>query len=303
MYKLKLVFTLFLPLILLSCGGKEKESPTGKIVINDDLDNTITLSAIPNKVICLAPNMTEMIYAIGEGNKLIGNTLYGNYPEAAKKVAKVGDMLSIDYEKILKLKPDLIFLTVEGNSKNSYEKLVKLGFKVFVSNPRNYDGIKKTLVDFGKIFGQEARAESIVTDWNKRYKSIIEKVKKYPKYTAMFLIGLDPIMLAGKNTFINGLMTTDGLVNITGNSPLNYPIYSREEILKKNPDYILMTGTYNADINKLTETYEEWKFLRAVKKGNVLVLDPDLYLRPGPRFIDALENLFRKIHPHQNPNH
>jgi ABC-type Fe3+-hydroxamate transport system substrate-binding protein len=119
----------------------------------------------------------------------------------------------------------------------------------------------------------------------------------------MFLIGLNPIMLAGKNTFINGLMTADGLINIAGDSPLNYPIYSREEILKKNPDYILMTGTFDNDSKKLAEAYKEWKYLEAVKKGNIIILNPDLYLRPGPRFIDALENLFRKIHPLQNQDH
>jgi iron complex transport system substrate-binding protein len=292
MYKLKLVIPIFLTLLLFSCGSEEKKSQVSSIIIKDDLNNKITLSSVPERVICLAPNMTEMIFAIGEGNKLVGNTLYGNYPEAAKKITKVGDMLSINYEQILDLKPDLIFLTVEGNSKDSYEKLMKLGFKVFVSNSRNYEGIKKTLTDLGKIFGKELKAESILKEWDGRYNDVEEQVKKYPRKTAMFLIGLNPIMLAGKNTFINGLMTADGLINIASDSPLNYPIYSREEILKKNPDYILMTGSSDKDYKQLTEAYKEWKFLKAVKNGNVIVLDPDLYLRPGPRFIDALENLF-----------
>lgn len=303
MYKLSFVFSLLLTLILISCNKEEKKNPTGSIVLKDDLNNTVALPSIPRRVISLAPNMTEMIFAIGEGKKLVGNTLYCNYPEAAKKITKVGDMLSIDYEKILSLKPDLIFLTVEGNAKDSYEKLLKLGFKVFVSNPRNFAGIKKTFSDLGKIFRQRAKAENIITGWDKRYNVIAEEVKNYYRQTAMFLIGLSPIMLAGKNTFINGLMTSDGLINIAGDSPFNYPIYSREEIIEKNPDYILMTGTSDKDSKKLTQAYKEWKFLKAVKNGNVIVVDPDLYLRPGPRFIDALENLFRKIHSRQNPGH
>jgi iron complex transport system substrate-binding protein len=303
MCKLSFVLLLLLTLTFISCSREGKKTPVGSIVIKDDLNVTVTLPSVPGRVISLAPNMTEMIFAIGEGKKLIGNTIYCNYPEAAKKITKVGDMLSIDYEKILSLKPDLIFLTVEGNAKDSYEKLLKLGFKVFVSNPRNFDGIKKTFSDLGKIFGRQTQAKNIIEDWDKRYNIITEEVKKYPPKTAMFLIGLSPIMLAGKNTFINGLMSSDGLINIAGDSPFNYPIYSREEIMKKNPDYILMTGTSNKDSNKLTQAYKEWKFLKAIKNGNVIVVYPDLYLRPGPRFIDALENLFRKIHPLQNTVH
>jgi iron complex transport system substrate-binding protein len=178
MYKLKLVFSIILILLFYSCGSKEKKSQVSSIIIKDDLNNEITLSSVPDRVICLAPNMTEMIFAIGEGNKLVGNTLYGNYPEAAKTITKVGDMISINYEKILDLKPDLIFLTVEGNSKDSYEKLTKLGLKVFVSNPRNYEGIKKTLIDFGKIFGKELKAESILKEWDERYNAVEEQVKK-----------------------------------------------------------------------------------------------------------------------------
>ena len=303
MCKLRFFLLFLLTLTFISCSREGAKNPSGSIIIKDDLNDTISLPLVPRRVISLAPNMTEMIFAIGEGKKLVGNTLYCNYPEAAKKITKVGDMLSIDYEKILSLKPDLIFITVEGNAKDSYEKLVKLGFKVFVSNPRNFDGIKKTFSDLGKIFGKQAQAKNIISEWDKHYNIITGEVKKYPPRTAMFLIGLSPIMLAGKNTFINGLMTSDGLINIAGDSPFNYPIYSREEILKKNPDYILMTGTSEKDSKKLTQAYKEWKFLKAIKSGNVIVVDPDLYLRPGPRFIDALENLFRKIHPHQNPGH
>ncbi|MCX6150405.1 MAG: cobalamin-binding protein [Ignavibacteriales bacterium] len=296
----KLVFfaSVFLLSFLSSCHKENGKVPDTIKSIKDDLNYTVSLAKTPRRVISLAPNITEILFAIGAGDKLIGNTLYCNYPEEAKKITRVGDMLSIDYEKILSLKPDLIFITVEGNVKDSFEKLRSLGFKVFVSNPRNYEGIKKTFTDFAKIFNMEDKASLIISGWDFRYKKITNEVKNYPSKKAMFLIGLNPIILAGKNTFINELITSVGLSNIASDSPLNYPIFSREEVLKRNPDYILMTGMTNSETKNLVEAYREWKSLKAVRNGRVIVVDPDLYLRPGPRFVDALENLFNKLHPH-----
>ena len=296
MYIFRLVIISLLSIVILSCSREKKNNEPAKIIIKDDLNNVISLASIPQRVISLAPNMTEMIFAVGVGNKLIGNTLYCNYPEAAKKITKVGDMISIDYEKILSLKPDLIFITVEGNVKDGYEKLTKLGLKVFVSNPRNYPGIKKTFGDLGKIFGLEDKVKNEIKNWDDRFYRISEEVKKYPSKSAMFMIGLNPIILAGKNTFINELLTSVGLTNIASGSPLNYPIFSREEILKINPDYIIMTGMSTEESKKLISIYREWRSLKVIQNKNVIVVDPDLYLRPGPRFIDALENLFRNLH-------
>jgi iron complex transport system substrate-binding protein len=294
----RLVLIAFMSVLVLSCSGKKKENKPGVITIKDDLNNVISLTSIPHRVISLAPSMTEMIYAVGAGEQLIGNTLYCNYPEEAKIVTKVGDMISIDYEKILSLKPDLIFITVEGNVKNGYEKLTRLGFKVFVSNPRNYSGIKKTFKDLGKIFGMEDKANQTIKNWDERYNKITDEVKKYPAKSAMFIIGLNPVILAGKNTFINELLTSAGLTNIASDSPLNYPIFSREEIIKRNPDYIITTGMSSEENKEQISIYREWKTLKAIQKKCVLIVNPDLYLRPGPRFIDALEDLFKKLHHH-----
>jgi iron complex transport system substrate-binding protein len=296
MYIIRLAVISVMTILLLSCSREKKENIPAAIFIKDDLNNTISLTSIPHRVISLAPNMTEMIFALGAGSKIVGNTLYCNYPEAAQKITKVGDMISIDYEKILNLKPDLIFITVEGNAKDGYEKLNRLGFKVFVSNPRNYAGIKKTFRDLGIIFGSKNLVNTIIKNWDERFEQITEQTKKYPPKTAMFIIGSNPIILAGKNTFINELMKSVGLTNIANDSPLNYPIFSREEIIKRNPDFIIITGMLSGESKKIISIYKEWKSLKAVQNNNVIVVDPDLFLRPGPRFIEALEDLFRKLH-------
>ncbi|RJP71290.1 MAG: cobalamin-binding protein [Ignavibacteriales bacterium] len=294
-------FLLLLAGIILSLSGcvkNENNATAEHKVITDDLNKNVVIDSLPKRVISLAPNLTELIYKIGAGNKLIGNTLYCNYPEEAKHITKIGDMITFDYEKILSLKPDLVFITVEGNVKDSYEKLLKLGVKVFVSNPRNYSGIKKTIKDFGNIFNLEKNADQIISDWDIRYKKITDEANKLPHRKALFIIGLNPVIVAGKNTFINEIVTTVGLENIASDSPLNYPIFSREEVLKRDPEFMLMTGMSSDEVKDNLKGIKEWKTVKALKNNNVIVVDPDMYLRPGSRFIDAIEDLFRKINPH-----
>ncbi len=273
--------------------------PSAKFQVIDDLGNKVTFNSVPLRVIALAPNLTEMIYELEVEDYLVGNTLYCNYPSAAKEITKVGDMLTFDYEKIISLKPDLLFITVEGNTKATYDKFTELGLKIFVSNPRNFEGIKKTFLDMGNIFKMEKATEEKVVEWTSIVDNIKKEGKKYPAETIMFLIEVNPIMLAGSNTFLNEYIELCGMKNIAENSTLNYPIYSREEILKRDPDFIAYPTGDKKDIKYIIEIYPEWKELKAVKNNQVLFLDWDLFSRPGPRFAQALKEMFIRLHPEE----
>lgn len=288
---LKNIFTVsILLLIFISCT-EEKNVKYSNNFITDDLHKKFSIEKIPTKVISLAPNLTELLFNIGVGKYIIGNTTYCNYPDSAKKIEHVADLLTVNVEKIMSLQPDIIFITTEGNSKSDYDKLIKLGFNVFVSNPRNYEGIKKTLIDMGKIFDVENKALNIAHDWDIR----IEKVKKNHDFivlkSALFLVSTKPIFSVGKNTFVNEILEFAGLENIVGETKVNYPMYSREDILLKNPDYILLYETNNNDVNTLLDYYPEWNTLSAVINNRVFFINADLYSRPGPRFVDAVEEL------------
>lgn len=265
------------------------------IAVKDDLGYTLRFEKKPVRVISLAPSITEMIYALGTDKSLIGNTLFCTYPADAEKKVKVGDLLTVDYEKILALKPDLILISVEGNARETYEKLKQYGFSVFVTNPRDFQGIKKTCRDLGQIFRSEAIADSSVRQWDERYNNITKKVKAAGRKTGMFLVSLNPIMLAGKNTFINELLTAAGVDNIAIDQPVNYPVFSREEILKRNPEYIITTGNASGDVSQIRSGYSEWRNVEAVRKNKIIMVDADMFLRPGPRFVMALEELYEKL--------
>ncbi len=295
MLKIKLLFFI-LPFVFFSCKNEiKKDNSENKLILKDDLEISVTFDSIPTKIITLAPSLTEAIFSIQADSFLIGNTLYCNFPPEAKNIEKVGDMLSVDYEKILSLQPDLILMTVEGNSKDTYEKLKSLGLKIFVSNPRSFSGIKKTVSDMGKIFGKEEIAVDLISKWNSKFDELKLKVDSSEINSAMFVVSLSPIMLAGKNTFINELISSAGLKNIAEDSPMNYPVFSREQILKLNPDFLILEERFFEDAGNLESIYPEWKNLNAVKNNGIILINSDLYLVPGPRFINALEDLLNKI--------
>jgi iron complex transport system substrate-binding protein len=263
--------------------------------VTDDLGNSIFFENPPEAVISLAPNITEMIYQLNVDSTLVGNTQYCYFPEEAKHVTKVGDMLTFNYEEIIKLNPDLIFMTVEGNQKTAYEKLLDLGFQVFVSNPRNYEGIKKTFNDLGNIFGKQQLSKRKIADWDSTYNYILTESQKLQPQTVMILVELNPIMIAGKNTFINGYIETCNMKNFVEGVIMNYPVFSRESVIERNPDIIVYPSSGKEKVSTLIDTYPEWKDLTAVINNKVFFVDRDLYFRPGPRFIEALTDFYSRL--------
>lgn len=296
MRKLVLILSCLLSLIFFYCGNRPKEIENAGFSIVDDLGNKITFGKAPERIISLAPNITEIIYALRCGDKLAGSTLYCYYPEEAKNLEKVGDLLTVNLEKVVSLKPDLVFITVEGNAKEYSDKLRELGVKIFISNPRNYDGIKKTVLDIAEILDKKDLADSLIKNWDNRVNYIKNVLMdKTPKKGA-FMVSLSPIMLAGKNTFINSLMETVNIKNIAEDSPMNYPVFSREEILQRNPEYMIVPENTIGDIKEFLKIYPEWKRIDAVKNNKIIWVDPDISTRPGPRFIEAVEFLFQRLY-------
>lgn len=290
-FSLLIVFSSFI--LLYSCGNQTDENAKANddngLTIVDDLNDTLRFEDYPKKIVSLAPNLTEMIYALKSENKLIANTTFCNFPEDAKSKEKIGDLFSIDYEKIIALKPDLILMTVEGNNKGSYEKLNDLNFKAFVSNPRDYEGIINTFSDMGKLTGKTTLADSLISVWNEKFEKIKSESLKRERKKALLLISLNPLISASGKTFINEYLKYCNLANIAEDSPVNYPVFNREEILKRDPEIIIVQQNISKD--DLLTQFPEWKNLSAIKNNMIIEIDPDLYFRPGPRFIEALEDL------------
>jgi len=279
--------------LILSCS-KETKKENLAFFIEDDLGNRLEFSQSPAKVISLAPNLTEIIFALNCGDKLIGSTIYCNYPEDAAKTEKVGDLINVNLEKIYSLKPDIVFMTVEGNSKAAYENLSRLNIKVFVSNPRNFDGIVKTIRNIGKILNCEKNSLILSNKINAIRDSLKEVNSNSTKKNALFLISLNPLIAAGKNTFINEIISLANFENIIKEENSNYPLLSREEVFTLNPDFIIMPKEFAEEKKFLLNYYPEWKNLKAYKDNNLIFVEQDIYFRPGPRAILAALDLREK---------
>lgn len=294
---IKIIYTLtILTLIFVGCTKDIPEVENKSLIkVVDDLGITYQSNNTPRRIISLAPNLTEMIYELGIDSALIGNTKYCNYPEDAIQKEKIGDLLTVDYEKIIELKPDLIFITVEGNAKGSYDKLDKLGFQMFVSNPRDFAGIKKTVRDISKIFEIEKIAENKIQLWDEVIEDIKRETLNREKHRGMFLISLNPIMLAGGNTFVNEFLKIVGIDNIASDSKVSYPLFSREEILTRNPELIIHAISNDGIDSEISNNYPEWKKIDAVKNNNIIKIDADLFFRPGPRYPIAARDLWNKV--------
>ncbi len=292
----KKIFAAIFIILIYSCGDTNPPDKNSELnFIVDDLGNNFPIDNSYERVVSLAPNLTEMVFALDAGHLLVGNTTYCNYPPAADSIVKVGDLLSINYEKIVELNPDLILITVEGNSKNSYEKLKNLGFDVFVSNPRDYVGIKKSFLDIASIFHKDTLAVTIVEEWDNKISEDDGTAKTISIKEALFIISVNPIMTAGTSTFVNEYLKFCGIKNAAEESQVNYPVFSREEILLLNPELIITSVHDNLFLKDVLELYPEWKELSAIKNNAVIYVDADLYFRPGPRFVIALSELKEKL--------
>jgi len=290
---MKNILFVFLILVFFLIGCHQREEISAKKVFIDEIGNRIELSKNPERIISTAPNLTEMIFAIGADDLLVGRTRFCNYPAEVNKIEIIGDMLHINFEKIVELKPDLIFMTVEGNTKELYDKLKGLGIQIYVTNPRSLNDILRTIKNMGIILNRKDKADSLVNSINKSLKEISSKNLK--RQRAIFVVSFSPLIIAGKNTFINEILEQTNLENISPEKSISaYPMISREEVLDKNPDVIILPSS-KYSIEEILRVYPEWKNLKAIKNRKIIYVDQDLFFRPGPRFIEAIKFLSNEL--------
>jgi iron complex transport system substrate-binding protein len=287
-------FIIFFFLLFISCG-KQTNKQADIIIVKDDIGRDVSFDKKPERIISLAPNLTEILFSIGCGNKIVGVTSYCNYPPEARSIQKVADLLSVNYEALAAANPDVVFVTVEGNPKESFDKITGMGLKVFVSNPRNLKGIIKTMNDFGKITGNENNAAKETNRIISKIDSLKKKIDPNRKPKALLLVSIAPLMSVGQNTYLNEILNLAGYINISSTTVSNYPVLNREEVLTKNPDYIFVPSDLTNNPLEVLKAYPEWKILDAAKKNNIKLINADLVQRPGSRVAEAVEEILNKI--------
>jgi iron complex transport system substrate-binding protein len=288
-------------LLVLSCGKEDKKHEG--FTIKDDYGKDIRFDSIPRRIISLAPSITEALYAIGADSSLIGVTTYCDYPPQAKEKTKVGGLVDPNFEVIASLKPDLVLMTVEGNLKTAYDALQNLGIQVFVTNPRDVEGIKKMLTAFGAITGRQEQAEKLTASLDKEREKLLEDNKLKQPDDILFLISVHPLITSNKNSFTNGILELAGLNNIYKDEPIDYPSISYEDIIKRNPRFIVIPlDTVNTVLKQtyLDELNRSLTKLDAVKNNKIIFADANILFRPGPRVVNAANYLKNIVFSYKN---
>jgi iron complex transport system substrate-binding protein len=271
-------------------------SSTQEVSITDDLGRRIELPSPAQRIVSLAPSITESLFAIGAGDQVVGVTTYCNYPPAALKKPKVGGIVNPSIEEIVGLRPDLIILSMEGNVRDDFEKLTSFGIPVFVSNPRSLGGIHRSVEQLGRLTGREARAHQVVAAMQSREDSITNAARQAPVQRVLFFVSLQPLIVVGARTFLNELIERAGGTNPAAATVSTFPAYSREAVLSVDPDTIVMMSGLIDQPRDVQMLYPEWAQLRAVRAGRVYQIDADIVSRPGPRAVDALDALYHLLH-------
>ncbi|MHC1610285.1 MAG: helical backbone metal receptor [Candidatus Methanospirareceae archaeon] len=269
----------------------------GTLSITDDFGRNVTLEKIPERIISLSPANTEILFAIGAGDRVVGVTEYCNYPAEAEEREEVGGVSTVSIEKVVSLEPDLV-LGDELNGKETFERLEELNITVVGLNPVNVSGILDDIILVGKITGEETNASALVTDMERRLEEIKNKTRDVKRPKVALITWHDPIWVAGSGTVQDEVIEIAGGENLF--SDLNdWDTVSLETFIDRNPDVIIVSvghGVAGMQPYDYILSEERLKVVNAVKNDRVYTIDADVISRAGPRIVNATETLYGYLH-------
>jgi iron complex transport system substrate-binding protein len=252
----------------------------------------------PVRVVSLAPSVTEVVYALGQDQRLQGVTQFSNYPPEAMNLPRVGSYVHLDVEKIVSLRPDLCLAIKDGNPIDVIRRLEGLNIPVYAVDPKNLDAVMEMISDVGELLDAIQQSEMIVKNMKERIetvKSTVSVTLDRPK--VFFQIGISPIVSVGTETFLHELITLAGGYNLT-HGEVAYPRMTIEQVLNMAPDVLIITSmTRGQSFEAVKAQWKRWKSIPAVKNDRIYLVDSDIVDRPSPRLVDGLEILVRYINP------
>jgi len=282
------------------------EPTVAPLELTDGLGRTVTLAAIPQRIVSLAPSATEILFAVSAGEQVIGRDSFSNYPEEVANLADIGgSMGSYSYETITSLNPDLV-IAAEINTPEQVKALEDLGLNVYyIANPTSLEELYLILETAGTLTGNEQTASDLVESLKARVEIVVEKTNILANKPVVFyeLDGSEPAKpwTAGPGTFIDLLIDLAGGINVGHVLSGAWAQISAEELLVQNPEIILLGDAAYGMTAEQVAARAGWENLRAVQEGKIYAFNDDLVSRPGPRLVDALEELSKLLHPEVYP--
>lgn len=249
---------------------------------------------VPERIISLAPHVTEMLFSAGAGDKVVGVVAYSDFPEAALTIESVGSYNAINIEKIIQLNPDLIIAWRSGNRTRDIEKLEQLGFKVAYSEPYQLLDIVKEIRFLGELLNTQTHANAVAERLENQLTRLQQTYQHKTKITAFYQIWNAPLMTINGKQFISQALAICGAENVFADLPILAGEVSVESVIDKNPDTILLGGEKAVQQGWLKE-WQRWHTLSAVKNSQIHLLNADTFQRSTERLIDGIEGLCQLI--------
>lgn len=266
------------------------------IEIEDNFGNKVVIEKEIKKIVSLAPHNTEILFALGLGDKIVGVTSNCDYPEEATKKEIVGSFSKFNLEKIVELNPDLVLAYGLGDEDDN-KILRDAGIKVLGFMPESIDGVIVDIEKVGKATGKDKEAAELTKSMINKKNEILEIVKGQEKVKVFYEIWHDPIMAAGKGSFMDELITLAGGVNIAGDADGAYPEYDLEQLIERDPEVYLTSEDLPDKTSESIKARPGFESITAIKNDRVYVLDANTVSRPGPRIVQALELVAKSIYP------
>ncbi len=290
------VVLLSIAVILVACSPA---NPTAPGAVIDDLGRSVNIEGIPQRIVSLDPSNTEILFALGLGDKVVGVTEYCDYPPEAKDKEKVGKTKPPDIEKIIALQPDLI-LAASYQAEDVIPTLEEMKFPVFALAPKNLDEVLKDIEAVGWLTGSDSKASKLVAELESRVKAItdeIERLEPEEKPRVFYICWTDPIYTGGRKTFIDDLIVRAGGENLFADIE-GYKTVDVEAVIARDPEVIIastMLGAGNAP--EWVRSEPLLKNVAARRNERICEIDPHLIDRHGPRIVEGLEDVAKCIHP------
>ena len=283
-------------LTLLMAGGVGP-APAQALTVTDQTGRALELPGPPRRIVSLVPSVTEILYALGQDEHLVGVTDFCDYPAAARAKPSVGTMVGPSLEAIVALRPDLVVLTTAGNRDETFLQLQRLRLPIYVVNPTSLAQALDLMEQLARLTGRPEAAGAVVGALRRRVREVAARVAPRPRPRVLYVVWPEPLVVPGRNAIVSELIELAGGRSITATSGEGYPRYSVEAALARNPEVILIASHDAARSPLMRAKWERFTQVPAVSAGRLYTLDGNLMHRYGPRMVDGLEVLARLLHP------
>ncbi|WFA10220.1 cobalamin-binding protein [Tissierella sp. Yu-01] len=264
--------------------------------IVDDFGREVTLQKAPERIISLTPSNTEILYALGLGERIVGVSIFDDYPAEVLEIEKVGDFNGNNIERIIELEPDLVVIYGEGNEEENF-RLDEAGINYVAFEPESIEAVIGTIEKIGRLTGKVDEAETLIEEMNDHMNEVLSKIEGVKPRKVFYEIWHEPLMAAGPGSFMDELMTLVGGDNIAKDTEVEYPQFDLEQLIKLNPEVYLTSVDLPEKTVESISARPGYENIDAIINEEVHLLDPNVVSRPGPRIIQALELVAKAIHP------